>query len=378
MSFFRGLAVRAGLIEHRQHRRLPADELAASYSADSKQKGAWLKDLSPGGAYLFTRDRWTPGTSFDLTLKRRSSANSPLSVRLRVKVVRLGTDGVGLIIEPEHIVADVWVNLVLRSAKLTAEFDLLRVLRASRALAFLRRFSPAAETSVMEHIAGESMYESGEWAVDTLLRAEELVESWKFPIRSGLNPKLVLSILENASRTNSNWVRQHWTGLLASSVQYWARDSESFEYIALLSRLDPVQIRILDTACSVALRAERDAGCALRELSCSKEMMRTVTGVADLFAVEQHLDYLNYLGLLEATVKRNLFEAIDEANLTPTRVGLSLYARCKGLLHPPEMPRRQQQKLAIPSQAGVETPERRAGGKQNVRAISLAGAISQV
>lgn len=358
MSFFRELAVRAGFIEHRKHRRLPAEELAASYSADSKRRRAWLKDLSPCGAYLFTRDRWTPGTSIDLTLKRRNSANSPVSVRLRVKVVRLGIDGVGLMIEPEHIVADVWVNLVLRSAKLTAEFDLLRVLRASRALAFLRRFSPAAESSVMEHIAGESIYESGEWAVETLLKAEELVESWKFPIRSGVNPKLVLSILENASRTNSDWVRQHWMGLLASSVQYWARDSESFEYVSLLSRLDPVQIRILDTACSVALRAGRDAGYALRELSCSKEMMRMVAGVADLFAVEQHLDYLNYLGLLKATVKRNLFEAIDQANLTPTRTGLCLYARCKGLLQPPEVPRRLPWRLAIPAQAGVDTSDR--------------------
>lgn len=357
MSFVRELAVRAGLLENRKHRRLPAEELAASYPADSKQKRARVKDLSPGGVYLFTRDRWAPGTSIDLTLQKRSLTNSPVSVRLRLKVIRFGTDGVGLSFEPEHLAADVWASLVLKSAKLTTEFDLMRVLRTSKALGFLRRVSPAAERSVMEHIARESIYESGERAVETLLKAEELVESWNFAIRTGVHPNLILNILQQATRTNSDWVRQHWTGLLASSVQYWASDSESLEFVTLLSKLDAVQIRILDIACSVALRAESDAGHALRELCCSKEMMRHVAGIADLFAVEEHLDYLNSLGLLKATVKRNLYEAIDKANLTPTRTGFWLYARCKGLLRPPEAPSRTRGRSANHFQSGMDTSD---------------------
>lgn len=356
MLFVRELAARAGFLERRKQRRLPAEELDASYPVGSKQKRARVKDVSPSGAYFYTRDRWSPGTSIDVTLLRRLSMyNSPDSVRLRMKIIRLGSDGVGAVFEPEHVGADIWVNLVLKSAKLGAEFDLVRVLRATRALAFLRRVSPASESRVMQHIAGESVYESGERAVETLLKAEEMIESWKFAIRTGVSPNLILSILENASTTNSDWVRQHWTGLLASSVKYWARESESIKFVALLSRLHAVQIRILDTACSVTLRAERDAGCALRELTCSKEMLLEVAGVADLFAVEQHLDHLYHLDLLKATVKRNLYEATNKANLTPTRTGLWLYARCRGLLQPPEPPRRPQRRSVHQLQAEPDT-----------------------
>lgn len=345
MSIARELAFRVGLLEHRRQRRFPAQELNASYPAGSRQKRTRVKNISSGGLYLFTRDLWPPGTTIDITLQQRSAIpdHTPPTVRIRTRSVRLGADGVGLAFEPEHVATDVWTSLVSKAAGVSARQDCIRVLRVSKALSFLRRVSPGAEPRVLDHIAGESIYETGERSVETILNAEGLVESWNMAIRTGVNPKVVLSILENATRTSVDWVRQHWAGLLASSVQYWARDRDSQHFVALFSRLDPVQIRILDAACSRALRAERHAGYYFApRLTCSREMMCSIAGISDPFTVEQHLDRLYFFDLLQRTTKRSAFDQIEQANLTPTDTGLKLYVRCRGLLEPPDAPTRMQ------------------------------------
>lgn len=319
-----------------------------------------VKDISCSGLYLLTRERWMPGTSVDLTLRKRSLFENqpPDSVRLRARSVRLGEDGVGFSFEAEHVGADIWKGLFAKAASVTRQNDTVRVLRICRALAFLRRISPAAESAVLEHIAGESLFESGERAVETILNAEDLVESWNFAIRTGVNPSLILSILENASRTNSDWVRQHWSGLLASSIQYWARDRESAQFVTLLSMLEPVQIRILDVACSRALRAERDAGYySPRILAYSRAAMRNLAGISDFPTLEQHLDCLSYLDLLEPTIKSDLFAKVEQINLTPTRLGLRVYARCRGLLEPPDAPVRLRERPVVQFQARNDDPE---------------------
>jgi hypothetical protein len=350
MSFARELAFRAGLLEHRREKRFPAQELNASYPAGSRQKRVRVKNISISGLYLYTRDHWPPGTTVNLTLQQRSVIpdHKPAAVRIRTRSVRLGMDGVGLVFEPEHVAPDVWTGVMVKAAGVSVHQDSIQVLRVSKALSFLRRVSPVSEPKVLDHIAGESVYETGERAVDTILNAESLVESWNLPIRTGVSPNVVLGILQNASRAADDAVRHHWAGLLASSAQYWARDRESLYFVALLARLDPVQIRILDAACSRALRAERHAGYYFPpKLTCSREMMRSITGISDLFTVEQHLDRLYHFDLLQRTTKRSAFDQIEQANLTPTDIGLKLYVRCRGLLEPPDAPVRTPPKPVI-------------------------------
>ena len=298
-----------------------------------------------------------PGANIELTIRKRSLFESQPaeSVRLRARSVRLGADGMGLAFEPKHVGADIWMSLFVKAARALSQKDTVRALRISRALAFLRRISPAAENAVMEHIAAECMFESGERAVETILNAEELVESWNFAIRSGVDGGLIMSLLENASRTNSELVRRHWTGLLASSIQYWARDCESAQFVSLLSLLDAVQIRIFEAVCSRALRAGRDAGDSFsRNLAYSRQALRMVAGISNHQVIEQQLDTLSFLELLEPAIKCPWFEEFEQIELTPTERGMKFYARCRGLLDPPDASARAHETAVIQMQTVKE------------------------
>src|SRR5690348_7321505 len=97
MSLVRSFAARLGWLEDRRVRRFPAGELNATYVAGSTPKRVPVKDISCGGLYLFTRDRWMPGTNIDLTLRKRGlSDNQPAdSVRLRAgRSASAGTESV--------------------------------------------------------------------------------------------------------------------------------------------------------------------------------------------------------------------------------------------------------------------------------------------
>jgi c-di-GMP-binding flagellar brake protein YcgR len=57
-----------------------------------------IRDISQTGAYLVTEQRWRPGTIVTMTLQRIAGAeDDPMrSIAVQAKVVRQGSDGVGL------------------------------------------------------------------------------------------------------------------------------------------------------------------------------------------------------------------------------------------------------------------------------------------
>src|SRR5262249_36049475 len=57
-----------------------------------------VRDISSSGLYLLTNERWEPGTVLVLTLQREGPMDPDPARRIttQVKVVRCGTDGVGL------------------------------------------------------------------------------------------------------------------------------------------------------------------------------------------------------------------------------------------------------------------------------------------
>jgi hypothetical protein len=62
----------------------------------------------------------------------------------------------------------------------------------------------------------------------------------------------------------------------------------------------------------------------------SADEMVTLTGTKDLSKIDRNILQLSILGLLEPREKAKYFSFAQVANLTPTALGLELYARCQG------------------------------------------------
>jgi hypothetical protein len=338
MRLVRAFGVGIGLFTCRRDNRRSADELDVSYTSDSIQKSARVKDLSPTGIFILTGERLALGQRIPLTLKRWSlPENSPqLPLRLFAKAVRYGKDGVGLTFLYGDSESKSWLNLVDQASPLVERRDAMRMLRVTAALAYLSRICPANCSESLKLILDEMVYETGETALDILIGAEEIVSRRQQPTRSDVSPRVIHQILSNGARTEEKWFRNFWAGLLAAASLTGANDEKSLENITLLSQLDSVQLRIFATACTRSTQVITESGeMKVRPLACKAEQISWLTGVSDLIHIECALDRLHQVGLLEKTVKQNPFALLDVANLTPTRDGLTFYAKCRGMMQPP-------------------------------------------
>lgn len=82
-----------------RHKALP---LVAYYWDGAEPVAHGVLDVSLTGLYLLTKQRWYPGTVVTMTLQRaHAAATDPeRTISVNVKVVRSGSDGVGLAFLP--------------------------------------------------------------------------------------------------------------------------------------------------------------------------------------------------------------------------------------------------------------------------------------
>jgi len=332
MKLIRILGIGTNLLAERRDLRFSADELDVVYFTNTQQKRARIKDLSATGLYIFTDDRWVPGTGLPLTVKKwRTQEETPQSaLRLRAIVVRHGKDGLGLEFSNGESNAAAWSSLaeMPNSAALRDGFSMLRF---TRAVSFLYRLSPSHKSENLKLIQDELAYESSEGAIDTLLVAEELAVRRGFEARPEVSLQVIHRILEKGSRAIEPWIRRFWAGLLAAAVAQSGDDLRTLAHADLLSNLDPVQIRILTASCARAgYKWDSNGVISPLHFECRAEQLRQFARVRDLDQIERRLDRLHQLGLLERTIKADPFAPLCEANLTPTRAGLALFAECNG------------------------------------------------
>jgi hypothetical protein len=77
--------------------RHPASRLVAYYFNGASPQARSVRDLSETGFYLYTEERWYPGTIVLMTLQRTDCADTdPLrALTVQAQAVRLGNDGIG-------------------------------------------------------------------------------------------------------------------------------------------------------------------------------------------------------------------------------------------------------------------------------------------
>jgi hypothetical protein len=84
--------------ERRRARRQPLPGLVAYYWDGGAPEPRGIQEISSTGMYLLTDQSWYKGTLMTMTLQRTDSTDDGLerSIAVQTRVVRSGTDGVGL------------------------------------------------------------------------------------------------------------------------------------------------------------------------------------------------------------------------------------------------------------------------------------------
>ena len=247
--------------------------------------------------------------------------------------VRRGEDGVALkFLLPTGVDLRLWQSPLKADSEQTEPEDILKEFRMAEAIAFLGRICPSAAREVNQLLReGLSNYRVAS-AIEIALKAEEMLAVELDSDKMLAPPQLVMRILEDGSWADADSIQQLWAGLLATSCTIGGKDESNSIFVDLLSQLPQVHVRILVFACIGASKAMSAlGGISSRSPICTTKEIMKMTGSRDMIRIERDLQHLIDLGLLERKGSPAFFSDSDEGGITPTNLGLQLYARCNGL-----------------------------------------------
>lgn len=326
-----GDAERGGRTRHSE--RIDSPGIEAFYSFGTEQRRAAIQSISPTGVFLLTEDCWLPGTIVQLTLQQKSGRMDAhaTQVRMAARVVRQDLNGVGMEFLLGKIGTAKWLELFTRAVFLTEENDPVCVFRVAKALAFLLRIAPLAENRILDWITSETSPERVSRSVAIALCAESLLAGPSLAPRIGISSNLVCSILEEGSKAPDGQAQQFWSGLLVSICLGNSGNEESASFIALLSRLDSIHIRILAAVGSRTILSAMGPGVKLSKNSgFSHEEIARISGGRGPAEIDAGVHFLESLGLIERIEGPVGCQQTDPCDLAPSELGVRFYARCSG------------------------------------------------
>ncbi|MBS1806496.1 MAG: hypothetical protein JST28_24390 [Acidobacteria bacterium] len=287
-----------------------------------------VRNISSTGMYLVTRERWREGeiNPIRLVYPELTDESAEKQVTIETRTVRWGEDGMGLsFVLPDCM--DLW----LWNAERIEPEDILSEFRLSRALAFLRRICPSAtqELKLLFREGLGNMRVPNAIAIahraEIMLAAEPSFENMHAPA------SVVLRIVKEGSWAEDSATQHLWAGILVTACTMTGDDEANLPYIDLLAEMATVDTRLYVEACSKAPKVFATNGAvSASPLMCTADEMIHLTGTKDLSKIDRNILQLSILGLLEPREKAKYFSFAQTANLTPTALGLELYARCQG------------------------------------------------
>ena len=142
---------------------------------------------------------------------------------------------------------------------------------------------------------------------------------------------VVLRVVKEGSWAEDTATQHLWAGILVTACTLSGDDESNLPYIDLLAEMATVDTRLYVEACSKAPKVFATNGAvSASPLMCTADQMIHLTGTKDLAKIDRNILQLSILGLLEPREKAKYFSFAQTANLTPTALGLELYARCQG------------------------------------------------
>jgi PilZ domain len=312
--------------------RRPSPSLAAYHWDGSTPKENTVSNISASGAFLLTNQRWDPGDTLSLTLQRKGPpARTPEHrFSLQARAVRRDRHGVAVsFVMPDGADLRLWENPLQTPEEQAEPENILREFRVAEAIAFLRRICPV-EAKEMKQLLRERLTNYRlESAVEIALHAEELLVFEPGARKMRAHPHLVLRILEDGSSAENGRALQFWAGLLATCCTIDKEDISNRDFIELMSRMTGAQVNIFSAACEVAAtyQSECDA-LEAHPFHYPVEEMIQIAGQHDLAKIALDLKCLAEFGLLVKSGSQDFLALRGEADVTPTSLGLQLFARC--------------------------------------------------
>jgi PilZ domain len=323
----------AALGNRRIAARLPGRGFAARHWAGKAVAVDSIRDISATGVYLVTEERWNPGTPVTLTLHRAgvTAEKADEQVTLQARVARTGEDGVGLAFEiPSGLDPQMWLSLVDTAPRESGHDTVVGPFKAAKAMAFFHRIcvpDGLAVWKLLRNALGGRRF----WnAIEIGLQAESFITAVSQSDELYASPRLVMQLLHDGSWADDQDMQHSWAGLLATSCSA-QRDESNAPYIEVFSQLTTAHARLLNSACMRATKYVAESGMvSARHLVCTAEETMNISGTHDLLRMGRTLLHLSELGLLEERLRTSMFIPVEGLNLTPTSLGLALFARCNG------------------------------------------------
>lgn len=169
--------------------------------------------------------------------------------------------------------------------------------------------------------------------VKTLEKAKGRFEFKDDKLQIKANPKVALSIIEECSLIDEEYLQEWWAGLFASSCTEDGKDDQNLVYINILRQLTSFEVKLLEYVCKTCTKKISQNGLILSDdvLKLSITEIFDLTGVDDLYRIDREMDHLRSLSLL--TNQFFISSGFDFSNekliakLTPTALALNLYYR---------------------------------------------------
>jgi hypothetical protein len=294
-----------------------------------------VRDISPSGVYIVTEERWPRGTLVTLTLQREGplEPNPERRLDMQAKVARSGKDGVGLaFVLPKKDAASLqWETLRSNLINDVKPEDMLTLVRTMEAVSFLSQICPGGAEQIGQLLRGRLSNHKVAVAIEIALKAHTLVVQELAIEGLRADPSLVVRILEDGSCTDEGWLKHFWGGLLATACTADGKDELSRDLVQMFSQLTTFPVRLLVVVCTRATKVLAESGAVLaKPLPCRVEELTSTIGSRGL-QVERDLQRLCELGLIEKHGSNApTMLASDEVFITPTSLGLQLFAYCNG------------------------------------------------
>ena len=316
----------------RRAERRNSPDLSAYHWQGMMPRQNTIRDISSTGAFLLTKDRWEPGEIVSLSLQRSGPPEKENSFPIQARAVRWEEQGVAVsFVLPVGADLRLWQSPLKSAAEQNAPEDILREFRVAQAVSFLTRISPETRDGVSKLLHEELSNYRLENAVDIALKAERMLGASVEGDHLSALPHVVMQIFDAGSwASDEKWMLQFWAGLLASSCSVSGEDDSALRFATLLGQLKTLHMRILAAACAKSTKITRDGLITSRPLNWKAADLMKYSGSHDLIKLDRELNYMADLGVIAPREKSPFFQQMTDTAVTPTNLGLQLYARCNG------------------------------------------------